>query len=146
MPSDALKDRWEYMRWYPTVILFFNGQKDAISQRKNCAPERCQLPEHNGGDEDNLWHCGWGATVDTIGRSQVCTAKKYSILPPNSSLRAPLRRTGNHGRARERAAAFRAMRGVNLSFGVRILARRRGRQASASRSTVLHCIRNHSVA
>ena len=29
MPSDALKDRWEYRRWYPIVILF-NVQKDAI--------------------------------------------------------------------------------------------------------------------
>ena len=64
--------------------------------RANRVPERCQLPEHNGSDEDNLGHCSWGATVDTIGRNQVCNAKKDGILPPNCRL--PLRKTGSHER------------------------------------------------
>lgn len=70
--------------------------------RAHCAPERCQLPEHDGGDEDDLGHRRWGATVDTISCSQVCTAKKDSVLPPNS--RPPLRRTGSHT-VRERKEA-----------------------------------------
>lgn len=83
--------------------------------RAHCAPERCQLPEHDGGDEDDLGHCRWGATVDTIGCSQVCSTKKDSVLPPNS--RPPLRRTGSHkgaegGDGRQRADI--RGRGVNL--------------------------------
>jgi hypothetical protein len=62
-------------------------------------PKRPQLPEHNGEDEDHLGHCGWGATVDTIGCSQVGTTEKNDIAPPNS--RSPLGRTGCHERARK---------------------------------------------
>ena len=114
MPSDALKDRWEYRRWYPIVILFNVSEKTRYQMsRAHCAPERCQLPEHNGGDEDDLGHCRWGATVDTISCSQVCTAKKDSVLPPNS--RPPLRRTGSHKRAEGGDGRQRAdIRGVNL--------------------------------
>jgi hypothetical protein len=61
-------------------------------------PERSQLPEHNGSDEDHLGHCGWGATVDTIGCSQVRTTEKDDIVPPNS--RSSLG-TGCHERARK---------------------------------------------
>lgn len=35
----------------------------------HCAPKRCQLPEHNGGDEDGLGHRSGGAKVDAISRS-----------------------------------------------------------------------------
>ena len=62
-------------------------------------PERSQLPEHNGSDEDYLGHCGWGATVDTIGCSQVRTTEKDGIVPPNS--RSLLGRIGCHERARK---------------------------------------------
>jgi hypothetical protein len=62
-------------------------------------PERSQLPEHNGDDENHLGHCGWGATVDTICCSQVRTTEKDDIVPPNS--RSPLVRTGGHERARK---------------------------------------------
>ena len=57
-------------------------------------PERSQLPEYNGDDEDHPGHCGWGATVDTIGCSQVRTAEKDGIAPPNR--RSSLGRTGGH--------------------------------------------------
>jgi len=63
-------------------------------------PEGSQLPEHNGDDEDHLGHCGWGATVDTIGCSQVRTTEKDEIAPPNS--RSPLGRTGGHEREKRR--------------------------------------------
>jgi hypothetical protein len=64
-------------------------------------PERSQLPEHNGDNENHLRHRGWGATVDTIGCSQVRTTEKDDIVPPNS--RSPLGRTasGRHERARK---------------------------------------------
>ena len=100
MPTDALKDRWEYRRWYPIVILC-NDQKDAISRSKSAymdVPERSQLPEHDGDDEDHLGHCGWGATVDTIGRSQVGTTEKNGIVPPNSRSLSQ-GRIGGHERA-----------------------------------------------
>ena len=114
MPSDALKDRWEYRRWYPIVILFNVSEKTRYQMsRAHCAPERCQLPEHDGGDENDLGHCRWGAAVDTISCSQVCTAKKDSVLPPDS--RPPLRRTGSHKRAEGGDGRQRAdIRGVNL--------------------------------
>ena len=62
-------------------------------------PERSQLPEHNGEDEDHLGHCGWGATVDTVGCSQVRTTEEDDIVPPNR--RSPLRRTGGHERVKQ---------------------------------------------
>jgi len=62
-------------------------------------PERSELPEHNGEDEDHLGHCSWGATVDTIGCSQMGTTEKDGIVPPNS--RSPLGRTGGHERTRK---------------------------------------------
>jgi hypothetical protein len=84
------------------------------TQRAHYAPERCQLPEHYSGDKDNLGHCSWGATVDTIGRSQVCTAKKDGIVPPNS--RPPLWRTGSHERARESDENQWAEIGIGLTL------------------------------
>jgi hypothetical protein len=99
MPSDALKDRWEYKRWYPIVILVMVSKTRYYVVRAHIGvPERSQLPEHNGEDEDYLGHCGWGATVDTIGCSQVRTTEKDDIVPPNS--RSPLGRTGGHERKR----------------------------------------------
>jgi hypothetical protein len=63
-------------------------------------PEGSQLPEDNGDDEDHLRHRGWGATVDTIGCSQVRTTEKDGIAPPNS--RSPLGGTGGHEREKRR--------------------------------------------
>lgn len=62
-------------------------------------PERSQLPERNGEDEDNLGHCARGAAVDAIGCSYVGTTEKDGIVPPNG--RSGLGRTGSHGRARK---------------------------------------------